>query len=1227
MGRTRAPASRGSIGGASGDAGVEYRRGVAAYAVACGLAGVPLGGLEVPGIDAQVKAVVLETDAEVDDIRVIFNSSWIADIQAKRNLRKGPIFEKAVAQWIEAGRAGVDPDKHRLVIAAGQLSGTMRALRTALNRRRLHSPGSDTKAEAEAFEYLAGLLSDLTSEQRLSVLDAAVIWELAVEEPEHPSAREAVAHLGNAGISIAAGEVGNAWTRLCATAGRLARRRGGYDLAGWLSELRGAGLVVTDTGDNPAGRLETRRFALERYAERLAHEARELDLRALGAELPPLMLEHADAQIQVGIDPDDDRSHGDLLWAFLRRNRVVLTGLPGAGKSTALRQAAGQLAQRLLEEIHGEQPGDPAYPFPVRASLKQINALDGSRSFRDRMIAIAIRDAAAADRDVLTCEIESRLDQGLPIALFLDALDETYDDRATVVAQVHSFLAGLPDSACVLIATRDIAYGQAATLGWADLRLLAPGNIDTVVTAVLCAAAAHQEIATKERAAWVATRRDWVNHVLARDQALKETPLIPTLISLLAVERSPDRLPTRRAELLLAVVNDVMSRHEAPRQGDRPLHNLTGNSIGTAAMHVYAVEATTLLDSGGVATMHQVTDAVQRILASLWALAPGPARAATLDAVRFLDETGVFIVFEPDDTVTARLSLFAEIGDAINAMQHPAQAAEWVNRRIDGRQLEPIILAATLDESINRNWQNQLATRAGDLDLARAMVLAYQEGVSFTEDAMNQLRSELLASIGRGNQDGWSDWSRLLLLGVPTELVERTVEAAAQHSAEHQLLARAAISLHSGATDPSPADDEELLELMSVRNLPRSANEMGAHRGWEGIVINRELAETQLLAATELLRRRTPGAVDAIRLRALDSPSGLTDSLVALLRNQGHHAVADQIKEETTSKLPLGKMFAWLNSNRDAQRYPRFLSLVAEAEHDRITTRQRVELAELGDFVETLNMNDMGVVVLYRQTDEFLRRLIELTCALFGFGRGVLAAEAQVVLDRLEKDESLSTYFSLFDTAEPRFETNWTVVTDPDDAVDVLVDMFSMSLAQARFAARCLWGSTLAAGRAEPILRDLVTHFDDHPRHQYLIAITLASFPTAPDPAAWSGSPNPVLRRVATQLADSVSDGSIAEKFQPFLTDDDGYVREAALEKLAKTDLPDLESVLEQLTTQDRPGWRCQHCATDNPPGSSSCIKDDCHSAGPDPAGKARELLVEVRRNREAYAESTGHPS
>jgi hypothetical protein len=109
---TDSRAARGSIGGASGDGGVEYRRGVAAYAVASGLTGFPLLGLDIPPASSQVSAVTLETEDAVDDIRIDFESGWKAFVQAKRSLRRGPVLYEAVAQWAEAARSGLDPTQH-----------------------------------------------------------------------------------------------------------------------------------------------------------------------------------------------------------------------------------------------------------------------------------------------------------------------------------------------------------------------------------------------------------------------------------------------------------------------------------------------------------------------------------------------------------------------------------------------------------------------------------------------------------------------------------------------------------------------------------------------------------------------------------------------------------------------------------------------------------------------------------------------------------------------------------------------------------------------------------------------------------------------------------------------------------------------------------------------------------------------------------------------------------
>jgi hypothetical protein len=91
-------AGAGPIGGASGDAGVEYRRAVAAYAVTHALAGEALPGFGFALSVAQVVGVAVETDEFADDVRVTFAEGYKAQVQAKRTLRFGSVLRGAVAQ-------------------------------------------------------------------------------------------------------------------------------------------------------------------------------------------------------------------------------------------------------------------------------------------------------------------------------------------------------------------------------------------------------------------------------------------------------------------------------------------------------------------------------------------------------------------------------------------------------------------------------------------------------------------------------------------------------------------------------------------------------------------------------------------------------------------------------------------------------------------------------------------------------------------------------------------------------------------------------------------------------------------------------------------------------------------------------------------------------------------------------------------------------------------------
>lgn len=511
MGSSR-PASRGAIGGASGDAGVEYRRAVAAYAVAHGLAGAALAGFGVPGTAATVSAVSLETDDPVDDVAIEFDSGWRVTVQARRTLRRGRPIDSAIAQWRVAAVAGLAPSRERLVLVTSSIPGWIRDLKAVLDRLKTERPGTPTDAEASALKYLKSQLAGLTPAQYETVLKSATIHLLLVEEADVQHSREAIRLLDEV---VGRPSSAQAWRDLVTLAGRTARLRGGFTLAGWMDLLRQEGHQVLDEGSTTAAYLARQQTAHDRYNSQLKLRGEHVDLRPLGATLPPLPVSDLDAQIHVVVPGKLDRDQHDLLWAFLRRGRMLLTSLPGGGKSTAILITAA----RLLDVPDG--------PVPVVVSLCDIDRRDRSASFGDRLLDAAVRDLSSADRGLVRGKLERLLYDG-GVALFLDSLDETHDRRGRVISELHDFLSTISEDVDVLLATRDVAYAQAATLGWPNMRLSPPKEIDRSVQAVLEASAtAASKVHSEDwvpHTSWLGSRCFDTRYNASRDATTADTP-------------------------------------------------------------------------------------------------------------------------------------------------------------------------------------------------------------------------------------------------------------------------------------------------------------------------------------------------------------------------------------------------------------------------------------------------------------------------------------------------------------------------------------------------------------------------------------------------------------------------------------------------------------------------------------------------------------------------------
>ncbi|HVC08299.1 MAG TPA: hypothetical protein VND98_12055 [Solirubrobacterales bacterium] len=362
-------ASKSAVGGAADAAGGSYRAAVAAVLGAHALGGWGVRGWELPLDRAVPVDLRIETDDPIDDIGCTLRAGGHAYIQAKRTLqlssRPGGALAKAIAQCCAAVETqALDADRDRLVIATADPSGRIDDLQAALRRRRNPLAGRPTGTEATALEALESLLLGLSNSKRDLLLDCLVVW---VCDAEHPAAHEAErASLLLDGAIVADGVGERAFEALKAKAHDLARLREGLNTAGLIGVLRDAGLELNcDVSGVAALRLLARQAAATGYRQRLQRDGETIRLLGVGADLPNLVLADIDADVKA-IEPrlgEERPSERYLDLLIRRRGRLLLTGLPGSGKSTAMRKAAAQqagTARRAATALYQLEPARQA---------------------------------------------------------------------------------------------------------------------------------------------------------------------------------------------------------------------------------------------------------------------------------------------------------------------------------------------------------------------------------------------------------------------------------------------------------------------------------------------------------------------------------------------------------------------------------------------------------------------------------------------------------------------------------------------------------------------------------------------------------------------------------------------------------------------------------------------------------------------------------------------------
>lgn len=1174
--------SRSALGGASDELGADFRAAVAAYVVCFGLAGRPLPFLWLRQDESSIPLLVrLETDAPVDDVYVRLRGGNELFIQAKHRVtlsRRDKGLSSAAAQMAEAILRGHHSgSSHRLVLAVARASSSVEALFSALHRIKDPAAGAVTTAEAAALKVWTQLTPSLRTTER-NALDSVASG--VVISPAQVTAAESVL----AGSVVAPADAAKAFRELKHVARELAQARSGLAIEEWADRLAQARIrLISDSEGTAVAAREAQRRASRRYRAELIRDARVLDLRPLGAALAPLRHDISKFTVysqEISRAKRDIDREVDFFVAARRRKRTLLLGLPGSGKSTALRHLAARWAR------------DESGPLPLLVDLRTVLPLLEGRRPADALLEAALRRVRGVDRDLLRQTVMGRLQTGA-VALLLDALDETRERRLEVVQAIARALPELGKDSIVVLSTRDSGYAAAATLGFDEVRLKPVSTPIYTLRRVLTALVQNRRVGQPVPPTWVEERLDWISTTLERDRPLAETPLGGILLALLVAEARTTDLPRGRAKTLSAVVDGIVDRWELAQRSRRlqqpAIGSFTGNATGQVVRESFA-QIGHMAFTPPEASVRDVQRHVASWLGSRWGLAPGPADATAAELFAFWDEAGIFMASGASEGLRSRLQLLTEIGEAqfVAALPPIELRAAIEALASSSTGFEAASLAAGLSRLASEylvDWCLAQGTLEWELKAAKHL-LELPEHASDRARVFQALLSRVSTTTG---EKQWDALKSIALLGDPTHSCLASLASLRDVVApDDYVLVRALCLSRSGQVE----EPEEVLRAIRTRvrrksNRPKSRTlfiePFDEHMG-------QLLADIAAACVTE-----NPALAESLFEASKHTSTEVSIRVDTVLRTAGR------------PDLPRSRYSAFAASNRDIAQgmqawsdgLSSFLTIVSELAPTAETTfAARWRLDELADFVATLRLGtspagDIGLDL--PRAKEGVASLVGIAARLGDFNLAALAAQAKVAQSLEQRDES--GWSLLFYAGHRRPLEYWQRV-DGIAAVKRLLPALASSVWQARVASDSL--GHCPCPEAPRLIADLMPSLNPINRIHAGNAIICIGAELELHIAHWSGSADPFQRMLAAWWRAQELDGvALTEHVRQALNDADRGVREAALQGLRADRLPDALRDLLKTSPEvlNDCGYACARCGMAN--GSvSSC--SNCRIVGPD---------------------------
>ncbi|MER7404294.1 NACHT domain-containing protein [Streptomyces sp. NPDC000070] len=677
-------------GGRANELGSLHRSGFAALLASYGLRGIALPYFDEENGRAFVKALQFETADHVDDVCCVMTDGTKALFQAKRSCGADTHLTSTVEQWVS--QADHIEEGMRICLVVREMKGVVKDLPEALRTYRSAYPGISTKKNSDAINAIRKRFPEnLSPEKERAILSSAYVIRSAADRFGDIEFNLAVALLDGAVVSEGSGVAAVELLQR-----KFQERAGsglGSDISDWVAWLRNSGVdPLEDAHPSPAAREAAKQREVASFLGNLKNRAGVLHFAVLAEDVPPLEVERLAESFRVSLTNTEGEEETFALIDVARRHRrFFLLGLPGTGKSTALEQVAALWAQSADA------------PLPILVPLKRVAERVNSPAdlTLDLLIDVALGETERNGRHFLRCALTESAERGT-IVLLLDGLDECGRLKGIVADGLSQLIEGAHPHAAVIVTGRDSAKLAGRKLSLPEARLCEPSWLESTMKNLL-EVVSKARIEERGREQWLEARWGWIEQCKNQHPKLWAVPLLSTLLTLLAADRSDSSLPGSRAKILYEVVRDSVQKWESGRQGGEPPGGWSPSLESEQLLDGFAEIGHTLICSHRETGTSRVASALHEMLRDRWDCSAGRSRVIASNIQWFWDQqVGVFVSTDAGHRVEARSRQFEEIAEAIwITRQEEGVAVPWVASALLNEEMrESVLLACGLSEEI-----------------------------------------------------------------------------------------------------------------------------------------------------------------------------------------------------------------------------------------------------------------------------------------------------------------------------------------------------------------------------------------------------------------------------------------------------------------------------------------------------------------------------------------------